>query len=418
VRTKTFWNRKIVLTSTPTLKGFSRIEQAYETSDKRRYHVACPHCDHGQVLGWEFVQWEEDKPQTAALVCQSCGVLWSESDRQGAVKRGEWVATEDAFGVAGFHLSELYSPWSTPAGMAAGFLEAKHGGTEQLKAWINTSLGESWEEDGETIPGHVLMERREEFSEYLPEPVRLLTMGVDIQADRIEAEVVGWGDEQESWSVEYMILPGDPAMADVWMMLADAMAGRYLAGNNRTLSIACAFIDSGYLPQRVYEFCRRTGSHAVPTKGMAGMGRPIVETSRQRIRRLRKRTKQGVKPELIGADEGKLVLFRRLRIDQPGPGYCHFPMERDQEYFEQLTAEKLVTRYSKGRPVLEWVAQRARNEALDIRVLAHAALLFLGPHALTRAKHEPPAPTRVAAAVPQKVKHRQPLRPRNPRGRR
>ena len=391
-RTTTFWNRKVVLTSTPTIKDMSRIQTAYEGSDQRVFHVPCPHCGHQDRLTWERVKWDDD-PKAAAVVCLACGGVWSEAQRKAAVRRGHWVTRAPHNGIAGFHLSEIYSPWSSPADMAVAFLEAKHAGTEMLQTWVNTALGEPWEEEGETVSHHALMARRETFDGEIPEKVAVLTMGCDVQQDRIEAEIVGWTAEQESWSIDYLILAGDPAHSDVWQDLAEVIRGRYATADGRQLSIATTCIDSGYLPKRVYEFGQRIGTQVLPTKGMPGTGRPIVETGIARLKRLRKRKTTGVRPELVGVDEGKILLYRRLMQQTIGPGYCHFPTERDEEYFAQLTAEKLVTRYRKGRPILEWVAQRPRNEALDCRVLAHAALLLFGTDKIpTDTKPVPAAP--------------------------
>lgn len=375
-RATTFWNRKIVETSTPTDKG-CRIEQSFDRSDQRYFHVPCSHCDHEQVLKWESVKWPEGEPDKAQIACKQCGVLWSESDRIRAIVRGEWKASAPFRGIAGFHINEIYSPWSTPAAMANAFLEAKHGGPEQLKTWVNTALGESWEEEGESVDEHLLMARREDFGDLIPKSVLALTMGVDVQRDRLEYEVVGWDEQQESWSIEYQILPGDPTDGDVWANLAEVISGRHKTADGRMLSIVATCVDSGYLPKNVYEFCGSQGMHVLPVKGVPGK-RPVVETGIQRMRRLRRRQRDGVKPEIIGVDEAKLILHRRLHIERPGPGYCHFPSERDDEYFAQLTAEKLVTRFSKGRPILEWIQMRPRNEALDCRVYAHAALLLHG----------------------------------------
>ena len=383
-------NRKVFMVSTPTLKGFSTIEDYFEQSDQRRFMVPCPHCGYKQTIAWKRIKWPEDSPELAYMVCESCDEPIPESMKTRMLTNGEWEPTSEGR-YTGFHLSSLYSPagWYSWGDAATDFLDAKHKGTEDLKTWVNTVLGETWEEEGESVAPHVLMQRREAFDGEIPKAVLALTMGVDVQSDRLEAEIVGWGEGQESWSLEYLILPGDPAHDEVWADLATVIRERYEVTPERQLSIAFTCIDSGYLPKRVYEFCGRTGQHVVPTKGMPGAGRPIVETGIARLKRLRKRRSIGIKPELVGVDEGKILLYRRLLQESAGPGYCHFPMERDEEYFAQLTAEKLVTRYHKGRPILEWVAMRPRNEALDCRVLAHAALLLYGPEKLNNAP-EPP----------------------------
>ena len=378
-RTATFHNRRVVLVSTPTLKGLSRIETAYEQSDRRQYMVPCSHCGEEQALNWKQVVWPEGKPSDAVIACQHCGSVWSEPERLQALQRGRWVARGAFDGVAGFHLSELYSPWSSPASMARGFLEAKAAGTELLKTWVNTSLGETWEDEGETVEPGSLMARREDFGDAVPAGVIVLTMGVDVQQDRLEAEIVGWGEGQESWSVDYEILMGDPTRDEVWEDLADIVKDTWRTADGRELSIALTVVDSGYLPERVYAFCRKTGLHVVAGKGVSGAARPVVETGIKRVRRqIKNRRAREVKPELIGVDEAKEVIYRRLQVPHPGSGYCHFPAERDAEYFAQLTGEKLIVRYHKGVPRREWHQMRSRVESLDCRVYAYAALLLYG----------------------------------------
>ena len=136
-RTTTFWNRKILLTSTPTIKGLSRIELAFESSDKRRFWVPCPHCGEFQVLAWSGVKFAP-----LGYQCAGCQGLWTDTQRWWAVARGEWRAEGESKGVAGFHLNELYSPWVTTAEMVESFLEAKKS-PETLKTWVKTTLGET-----------------------------------------------------------------------------------------------------------------------------------------------------------------------------------------------------------------------------------------------------------------------------------
>ena len=205
-RATTFWNRKVVLTSTPTLKGVSRIESEFEISDQRYYHLACPHCGHEQRLHWENVKWQKDEqgnhvPESAAYYCGECGSMWTEAERIKAIRNGRWIATRQSKGIAGFHLSELYSPWSSIEDIVRNFLKAK-GNSEPLRAFVNTALGESWEDRSEQIDQHSIYARREEYDADVPEGVLLLTAGIDVQRDRIEIEVAGWGEGDESWNVD------------------------------------------------------------------------------------------------------------------------------------------------------------------------------------------------------------------------
>jgi phage terminase large subunit GpA-like protein len=379
-RTATFWNRTIILTSTPTVKGVSRIEAEFDQSDQRYYFVPCPHCGEYQKLVWANVTWLKDEhgngiPRTAGYTCEFCAAIWSEIQRHVAVKRGEWRATAVSRGRAGFHLSELYSPWSTLEGIVQAFLEAK-GRPELLKTWVNTALGETWEDEGERIDGLGLYGRREKYPAQVPADAILLTAGVDIQRDRIELEVVGWGEGEESWCVDYLVLPGDTSRQEVWRDLDDCLGASYTHETGTQLHITSVLIDSSDQTTTVYQFVKpRQGRRIYAGKGVSGPGRPVVKISRK----LRGKTARDVDLYQIGVDDAKGIIYARLAIEEPGPGYCHFSVERDEEYFSQLTAEKLMVKYYKGFPRKEWVKTRPRNEALDCRVYALAALKILNP---------------------------------------
>ena len=153
--------------------------------------MPCPECDHYQILKWKGVVWDEDKPETAAYACEECGSVINESKKQWMLKHGRWVATAESSDTAGFHISELYSVWSSWADMAKNFLEAKKQ-PEMLKTWINTSLGESWTEQGDELDYEKLLERRLNYDHTsIPENVLVITAGCDVQKDRIGYQVVG-----------------------------------------------------------------------------------------------------------------------------------------------------------------------------------------------------------------------------------
>ena len=406
-RAEMAWNRKFGIGSTPTVKSFSRVERHFEASSRGYPVLTCPHCGGEHIRRFRVpdepivvrdtpmpishLTWEDGKPETAAWVCPANGCvidhghhmqmlanLWWKGEHW-EWRNGEFTFFPGFAGRIGFHIWAGYSvsPNATPQKLAAEFLEAKQD-RELLTVFVNTVLGETWEEQGEQVSDHALMQRLERFPSAVPAGAHVLTLGADVQADRIEYEIVGWNATEESWSIEDGILPGDPVQDDVWRDLAAVLSERYRHESGTEMTIAQACIDAGYLTKRVQEFCKQAGAHVVPVIGRAGAGRPVVETGRQRIQRLRKRRANGARSEIVGVDEAKSILFRRLQLQKPGPGYCHFPDDRDAEYFAQLTAEKLVTRYSKGRPVREWVKTRERNEALDKRIYAYAAMLLHG----------------------------------------
>jgi phage terminase large subunit GpA-like protein len=402
-RATTFWNRKIGLFSTPTNKGNSRIESAFEESDKRYYFVKCAHCGHDQTLKWAMVRWEDGQPETAKYSCEECGTLWSDTDRVKAIRHGYWKATAESRRVAGFHLSALYSPWTALESAVIEFLEAKKQ-PATLRVWVNTFLGETWEEQGETIDDFALSARREDFGNTLPSDVLLLTAGVDVQDDRLEVEIVGWGRDEESWSLDYRTVYGDPSSPAVWQDLEGLLSQKFEREDEKEMSVRCVCIDSGgHHTNSVYNFVRpREGRRIFAIKGVGGEGKPLVgKPGRNNIGKIR------LFP--VGVDTAKDVLFSRMRIAEPGPGYMHFPTNRSDEYFRQLTAEKLTTRYHKGFARREWVKVRPRNEALDVRVYAMAALGILNLNLNTLADRQTNRPLMVVENPPEPM---QPLIPK------
>ena len=373
-RTKTFWNRKIFMCSTPTVKGISAIEDAFEESDQRYYHVPCPECNHKQVLKWKNVVWDDEKPETANYACDGCGAVISESKKQWMIKNGEWIATKPTNKVAGFHISELYSVWSTWADMAKNFLEAKKN-PETLKTFINTSLGESWEEQGDAVEYETLLERRLNYDfTNIPEEVLVLTAGCDVQKDRIELQLVGWGKDYLAYVCDYKIFWGDPNSQNVWSDLDAYLKKRFKTDTDRIIPISCTTIDSGgHHTNMVYQFTKpRQGRRVFAIKGLSTAGKPIA--NRPTFVGKNKAVLYGV-----GTDSAKEAVFARLATD-PDQTTLHFCSDLDEEYFKQLTAEKRITKFVRGRKTLAWKQIRPRNEALDTLVYNFAAIYILNPN--------------------------------------
>lgn len=371
-RSSTFWNRKLALWSTPTIRGASRIEAAWEESDQRRFYVRCPRCAHAQTLRWAQVRWPKDQPAHARYECEACTEAWSESDRLGAVMAGEWRATKPFAGIAGFHLNALVSPWVTIGELALEFVQAAPF-PERLKVFVNTVLGETWEDPAEKIDDTGLLARRERYGPRAPRAVAVLVAGVDVQNDRIELELLGIGRGEETWQVDYRIIPGDPASGLVWRQLDELLLAPMPREDGVTLSIAAACVDTGgHHTQSAYAFCRERYARRVwAIKGASESRRPIWP-------RRPTKAKAGVPLFIVGVDAAKDLVYGRLRIATPGPGYCHFPDAREVEYFAQLTAERIITKYVRGFAHRRWEKEPGRrNEALDARVYAVCAFTGL-----------------------------------------
>lgn len=378
-RTATFWNRKILLASSPTVKGFSRIETAYEESDKRQFWVACPDCGEHQTLVWEQVRWPEGQPREARYACVACGSLWDDASRWRAVRHGEWRSSAPFRGVAGFKISQLYSPWKRLGELASEFIEAKSS-PETLKVFVNTVLAELWEDQGQRVDAAGLAARLEsfgplhDFGHTAPAGVLAVTCGVDVQDDRIEVERVGWGLDDESWSLDHRIFYGDPASPAVWQELDQYLLRPTLARDGKQLRVMATAVDTGgHHTQAAYRFCKaRFGRRVYAIKGIEGQARPVWP------KRASRNNKGNVLLFGVGVDAAKDAVVARLRIADPGPGYCHFPEGRDKAYFDQFDAETKTRKRVRGFPRMVWVLRAGmRNEALDLRVYAYAALQSL-----------------------------------------
>ena len=392
-RSDTIWNRKIILSSTPTARGTSRIEAAYEASDKRRFWVPCPDCGHMQTLRWPQVRWPDGRPEEALYHCEDCGAGWDDAARWGAVRRGEWRAEAEFRGTAGFHLNELYSSFRKLAETARAFWAAKDK-PEALKVWINTALGETTQEKGEAPDWQRLYDRRETWEPgTIPAGGLFLTAGADVQRDRIEVSVWAWGFDRQSWLVEHRVIDGNPFEQAVWTKLADFLGREWTADNGRAMGVAMTAVDSGdgMTTAEVYDFVRRFGrGRAIAVKGQDRLDQTVGRPSD--VQYQRRGAQHAMKVFPVGVSRLKGETYGWLRLEKPTdesgqdfpPGYIHLPTHAaGQEFCEQLTAEQLMSRVGKnGIRKLEWVLHRARNEALDCRVYARAAAIVAGAEQL------------------------------------
>lgn len=390
-RTNTFARRKLYKCSTPGIKGVCRIEAEYLNSDRRRYFVPCPHCGHMHTLQWANFRIPKDEetgkrlPRKAHMACPECGGVIEEHHKTEMLKdkkmggSAEWRATNPDWHDPlrrGYWINSLYSPvgWKSWAKIAQQWLNAQ-GNPKLLQAFVNNVLAETWEEAGEKVDEGSIQARAENYGhDPLPDGALVITIGVDVQPDRLEAEVVAWGLGEESWSLNYHVLRGDPNSQLVWQQLDALILTEYQHPAGVKLRSARTFIDSGGSNTiAVYDYVReREGWGVYAIKGMAGDGRPAVGNP----------TKNNIgKIPLfpVGTFAIKDTIYGRLRLAEHGPGFCHFPTRYGLEFYQQLTAEEVRTKFSKGFPVREWhkKSDSHRNEALDCRVYSTAAMLSL-----------------------------------------
>lgn len=391
MRTGTFARRKIFLNSTPTEEGCSRIMREYEQSDMRRFWIPCPRCEEFQFLKWAHVKWPKGEPENAIYICENCKGEIYNYQKTWMLPRGEWRAEKPELSekVAGFHLPSLYSPvgWFSWGDQADRFMRA-YKTPEKLQVFVNTVLGETWKIDGEAPDWEEIYRRREKYPiGSIPEGVVFLTAGVDIQKDRIHVLVVGWGKGIESWIIDYFVITGDPVEKSTWFGLDSLLQKEYERKGKTPVNIRMMAVDSGYETTTVYNWTRRHPlSRVVPVKGSDMISAAIGVPKVIEVRRTGKKLRHGrVKVFTVGVHVVKQGLYSSLRVKPPlkktdpsPPGLCHFP-ELGEEFFKELTAERLVKRINKrGFPVYLWEKQRDRNEALDCWVYARAAASLYG----------------------------------------
>ncbi len=382
-RTQYFWNRKIVAGSTPTIKDFSRIERLFEQSDQRRYYVPCCHCGHMQYLRWPNMRYQDDDPSTASYACEECGALIPHSKKRWMVERGEWRATQPGNGRhAGFHIwaAYSYSPNAEWSNLVEEFLLSKND-PEQLKTWINTTLGECWEDEyASKVGAEGLMERaaNEKYEKGVPpKEVLILSLGCDVQDDRLSMSLWGIGRNEEMYLVDRKVIYGSPARADLWKQMDEVLMDKYKNEDGVELKIDAAAIDTGgHFTQEVYQYVReRSHLGLIGIKGMGQKGKPpIGKPTKVDINFSGKALRKGVQLFPVGVDTIKTTLHNRLKDAELGDGYIHFYPTITTDYFQELTAERQVLRYKHGYQERVWVKKsNARNEALDEMVYAYAA---------------------------------------------
>lgn len=386
----TFHGWKAVYGSTPTTRGASRIEQLFQASDQRYYHVPCPECKKSQQLVWggrdikHGIKWENREARTAHYVCLHCQAPIKERWKFWMLARGTWIASAPEHELRGYHLANLYSPFPGAAwsALVAEFLRAQ-GKPEQLRVFVNTQLAETYEEFGEKLNKSALVDRYESYPAgvRVPKNAGVLTRSVDVQDDRLETAVWAWGAGTECWPVEMEIIPGDPGLPEQnvnspWRILAKEHLSRaYRHESGVELRPAVTFVDSGgHHTDMAYQFCRpRRAQRLFAIKGASVDGHPVLgkptEHSAARLVLYH-----------VGSSTGKESLASRLaKIAAPGPGYVHIPDFLDDEHLDQLTAEKLVRKHVGGKEIKRWIKVHPRNEQTDLWVYAYAALWQLGP---------------------------------------
>lgn len=386
-------NAKFYFSSSPTIKGVSRIEDLFQQGDQRHYYVPCPHCGEHQVLEWTNLKWADDFSWAGYLCCNpGCGALIEEHHKGQMLANGEWRAHAEGDGeTVSFTLSALYMPpgWLAWVDLAKQYVKAQlaaaRGDLEPMQVFYNTRLAQVWDSAQEMTKASELKARAEEYRlGSVPTGALILTAAVDTQGDRLELLVIGWGEGMERWVIDHQVIQGNPADERTWAALDERLKTRYRHSSGVELAICATAVDSGgHHTDEVYQFCRlRRWRNVFAIKGASKPGRPVIAQRPSKVDVTWRGTteKQGAELWMIGTDTAKDWIYNRYPL-LDGPGALHFSIDLADDFYDQCVAERKITRYVKGHKRIEWVKGKAdRNEGLDLLVYNLAMAHYLGLH--------------------------------------
>lgn len=379
-RTATFLNRKIVTVSTPNISGESKIEQDYLAGTQAVYEIKCHHCSEWFDQRWEYMSWDKADDgshltHTAGMDCPHCHKRNEQKFKAHQIQTGRWKhqSKPEVEGHLSFKFGSWVSPFVTYKDIVDDFLKAKRNGDGALRVHVNTFHGEPWEEQGRKIDMTLLMERQRPYTLQDHESYHIVTVGVDMQDNRAEFEVVGWNRKKQSWSLGYEVVYGDPNHAPFWMDL-DARLAKYKFD-------ALAIDTGGHHTKQTYRWIfNNTGKRYYAVKGRGGDGIPLINKP-TKVAAAKGRT---IDLYTIGTNASKFQIVEMLKVeDKDANGYANFIDTLDKEFFLQITAEKAVktrVRNGSGQSKTEWKKIRNRNEAFDCRNYAYCAVEILQPN--------------------------------------
>ena len=372
-RTATFSNRKIITVSTPNLMGESEIHAEYESGSRGVYEIPCSNCSEYFEQKWDLMVWDKDEngnhlPDTSGMTCPHCGAKNEQKYKANQVLNGRWNHRVDNKEHRSFHVGSWVSPFVSYKEITEDFLRAKSRGGDEMRVHVNTFHGLPYENHKAKISANELQKRQRKYTEEDHNSYDIVTVGVDVQGNRLEFEVVGYNRAGQSWNLGYEVVHGDPNSETLWNDL-DSRLAKY--------SFDALAIDSGgHHTKKVYLWVyRNQGKRYYAIKGRGGEGIPTTSAPTYKsIGRNRK-----IPLYILGTNQIKHIVMQSLLVEDPKEnGYCNFPEELDTEYFLQLLSERrVVTKAVRGTPKVEWIKSRRRNEAFDARCYSYAALEIL-----------------------------------------
>jgi phage terminase large subunit GpA-like protein len=387
--------RKIYINSTPIAKDESLILPEWEKSSQGHFCVPCPHCHKRQFLvfggkdadhGIKFTRDDDGQITDVWYVCEHCQSRIEEWQKTEMLAHGKYIHEYPDREKRGFKINSLYSPlgWVSWREIASQFLSAaqkmKGGDTSDMKGWVTTRMADPWEDDGDR-PEWAEIKAKAEPYQPLSVPVSdviLLTAGVDVQHNRLAISIYGWKKDEECWLIYHIEIMGDPMQDDVWQQLDSLLFRSFTSPSGSVMRILSAGVDAsdGFTTQAVRRYCRTRSPIVFALKGSSKAAQPITGVpTKQDLTWKGEKYINGIEMWPIGTDTAKSTLYARLKLNGHGPRRIHTYIGLDDEFYEQLTAEKNKVRFVKGFPVKEWhnVRGNKRNEALDCFVYAFAA---------------------------------------------
>jgi phage terminase large subunit GpA-like protein len=384
-RTANFHDSSFICVSTPTTEDDSKIYELFLSGTQSYWNIKCIHCQDYFYPEWKHVNWLDDQPETAKIVCPICGGLHDDNDRLVASQNGKYVAKFPERLKKSFHSNALVSPWAKLKEMVEEFIACDNQ-PSKLAPFKNTVLGLPYKYVGESVGDLTVSQRVKDYSiNNIPNAVILLTAGADVQGDRIECEVLGHTADGRTYSIDYMVVNGDTkdlATFEEWKELL-FVNNEYVREDGIRLYPSSTLIDSGYNTKIVYAFCERNKRLKInASKGIAGP-RAMIAYSR---------SPYGASFYKVGVDIFKEQIYNNLQIsDENKEGYCFFPHGRDQDYFIQLcqSETRVSTVDNRGQRYFHYVKKNKNmpNEALDCRVYAMAAYEIIRPQARRDAEY-------------------------------
>lgn len=413
-RMKTFRRSMFIVGGTPTIKGLSAIDAELDLSDKRVGMVPCHDCGQEHPLSFDNLHCPDDpeyfhevyghkRPESTYYACPHCGSSWDDNQKNANLKRGRWVATAEFRGIAGYIINELYATFygSRFAVLMEKKLQAEHaaerGNIGPMIAFVNSSMGESYEYKSDAPKTDELEKRAEAYGELTaPKGVLMVTAGVDVQGDRLAVCIVGWGRGEESWRLYWGELPGDPKdPADpVWTELDKLLATPIPTVSGHRLTVSAVSVDSsdGNSNHAVYSYVRdrqRFSIMAIKGASVDNRDKEIFTKPAQSADTTQDNTKAakyGLRVFIVGTHKAKTLIDSRLRLRGEGPGRMHWYSEIRADYYEQLTNEVLAP-HPRNPSKMVWQKKAGRrNEALDCEVYALHAARSLKTHLLRDAE--------------------------------